>query len=644
MPDTSSIFLHAELLPNIRQLTVHVSLPIPSSSIDLRASTITLSESRRAVTVYTVHGTGDEKQDLLETLKLPARVTEASRRNLTFAGHQVESGGDRESTNSTEYSFRLQVDDYDTSLITVKNNGLHEDDFVPWTAKDMSPHSMLHCRSCSQEILGRLQRQASSWVWKDLPSGNWAEMMDFWHCHKPDVHVDEKDEQRATDDQNASVKGYGASNRVVALPGTVLVDVASFLVAESDCYNIKRSQASSLTTSGFSSNTARANIDCKRCGTIVGMEDPAADGLRLYKSNISVRHSETTPYESYPTEIITSAQLLELINREGVRRFVIHAGQQDGILVWTFNPDLRYSSASADHSIVTRRAMKVLYQELANVEKILEPEKGTAVPLSLEELFLPASIYGELIEALKSSTEVLPASARIFREWNVAFLSRTQKSIMMPENDETIITWEQWEHSPLAACGYSKLLEGSKDEELPDYPCSYHMEEINYDSPNNTVPIISDSVGPIMSTVPELSVSESSSPSDDPSSYDPWRDADDIPTRPPSALLLQDCPPLARCREDPAMGHPEDVIILDLDDDSVAYHWQLCSSSGGEGTTTQDWSRSSSFSFREAHEYKDDDHEKWPIAISSPVIEPAYPAESALVNWTTLSETPMSRI
>lgn len=237
MADSSSIFLHAELLPNIRQLTVHVSLPIPSSSIDLRASTITLSESRRAITVYTIRGTGDEKEDVLETLKLPVRVTEASRRNLTFAGHQVDSP---EGTNSTEYSFRLQVDDHDAALITV-NNGLHEDDFVPWTAKDMSPRSVLHCRSCSQEILGRQQQEeASSWAWKDLPSGNWAEMMDFWHCHKPDVHVDEKDQHRVTDDQNASVKGYGASNRVVALPGTVLVDVASFLVAEGDCYNIKR--------------------------------------------------------------------------------------------------------------------------------------------------------------------------------------------------------------------------------------------------------------------------------------------------------------------------------------------------------------------------------------------------------------------
>lgn len=68
--------------------------------------------------------------------------------------------------------------------------------------------------------------------------------------------------------------------------------------------------------------------------------------------------------------------------------------------------------------------MKVLYQDLPNVETILEPEKGSALPLSVEELFLPATIYGDLIKSLKQSNEVLPASARIFREWNVAFLSR----------------------------------------------------------------------------------------------------------------------------------------------------------------------------------------------------------------------------
>lgn len=230
-----TIFLHAELLPNIRQLTLHVSLPNSASEIDIRESTITLSESCRAVTVFTLH----EGVELVETLKLPVKVTESSRRNLSFAGHRVDIGGIESKVQTAEYSFRLQVDPSDAGLI-ISNQGLGDDDYVPWTANDMLSCVALHCRFCEQMIVDTASKaDASSWQWKDLPSGNWAEMMDFWHCHKPDVHPDDKQDQKNVEAQNASVKGYGASNRVVAMPRTGLVDVASFLVAESDCQNTK---------------------------------------------------------------------------------------------------------------------------------------------------------------------------------------------------------------------------------------------------------------------------------------------------------------------------------------------------------------------------------------------------------------------
>uniref|UniRef100_A0A093VTM9 Ubiquitin-conjugating enzyme E2-binding protein n=1 Tax=Talaromyces marneffei PM1 TaxID=1077442 RepID=A0A093VTM9_TALMA len=236
MAATPTIFLHAELLPNIRQLTLHVSLLKSASEIDLRESTITLTESCRAVTVSTHH----QGVELVETLKLPVKVTDASRRNLSFAGHRVDIGGAEPEAQTAEYSFRLQVDPNDTGL-TIPNQVLQDDDYVPWTASDVSTCVALHCRFCKQTIVDTTSKAdtSSPWQWKDLPSGNWAEMMDFWHCHKPDVHPDEKEDQKNIEAQNASVKGYGASNRVVATPRTGLVDVASFLVAESDCHGIK---------------------------------------------------------------------------------------------------------------------------------------------------------------------------------------------------------------------------------------------------------------------------------------------------------------------------------------------------------------------------------------------------------------------
>jgi hypothetical protein len=89
------------------------------------------------------------------------------------------------------------------------------------------------------------------------------------------------------------------------------------------------------------------------------MEDPIAAGWRLYKANLAAKRSTTNQkdhdhdkqgnkhdhdhdhdddgktglLESHPPETIVSAQFLELIQREGVRRFVVHAGRDDGLLV-----------------------------------------------------------------------------------------------------------------------------------------------------------------------------------------------------------------------------------------------------------------------------------------------------------------------
>lgn len=244
----ASIHLRAELLPNIRQLTLYVSLPACSGS-DKDGNglhpQISLSESRRAVTVSL---TGPD-HEMAETIKLPVRVSEASRSSLKFAGHRMPSestedrnGGER---GRKEYSFRMQVDKDEQPHMAKEE---FADGFIPWTATDMTPSTGVRCRACGLVILDpsgppRSDVTGSSpsrgWVWKDLPSGNWAEMMDFWHCHKPHNPDHDHGNEKGLD-QNSVVKGYGAANQVVATPGTVLVDVPSFLVMEADCKGLKK--------------------------------------------------------------------------------------------------------------------------------------------------------------------------------------------------------------------------------------------------------------------------------------------------------------------------------------------------------------------------------------------------------------------
>ncbi|PYH93784.1 hypothetical protein BO71DRAFT_326879 [Aspergillus ellipticus CBS 707.79] len=432
-----SVYLHAELLPNIRHITLHISLPTTTTTTtspgantsDSSPLQISLSDSRRAVSIPLPA----PHHDIAETMKLPARVSPASRRALSTSTNTSQGQPTPDGTRR-EYSFRMQVDpDEQTAAET--------DGFVPWTATDMSSSTRLRCLGCGSGVLTETgaDRERTGWVWKDLPSGNWAEMMDFWHCHKPDpVREDSRDGNGEghghEEDPNAVVKGYGAANQVVATPGTVLVDVATFLVAGGDCAGLKQVRDFAVRSGNTDDSSEPDAIQCVNCDSLVGVEDTVAHGWRLFKTNLSASMeghdpSQDSSWVSYPVETVVAAQLLEFIERESTRRFVVHSGRKYGLLIWVFNPDLRYSNSSSHHSIAAQRAMKVFFQFLVDVDETLHPEPGKASPLSLEELKLPPASYSAFAAALDQSNAMLPVSAREFREWKVGILHRFERSV-----------------------------------------------------------------------------------------------------------------------------------------------------------------------------------------------------------------------
>ena len=91
----------------------------------------------------------------------------------------------------------------------------------PWTAPRLPANVSVICAAC-QEVIVRNVRE-----WKDLPSGGWADMMELWHCHKPDV---------PNANGNAGLgKGYGAGNSLQPGEGVGLVDAGAFLFLKQGC-------------------------------------------------------------------------------------------------------------------------------------------------------------------------------------------------------------------------------------------------------------------------------------------------------------------------------------------------------------------------------------------------------------------------
>lgn len=190
------IYLYVEVLANIRQANLHASLETHKNEhtkIDIASDkkTITVTHDGETASIY-----------------LPTEIGGTAEVNIP-----VDRG--------KEMSVRLELADI-MNMPSVEDTYGNE---APWSANDLSPNTQLRCRACETGLL----TNEIPLEFKDLPSEHWAEMMDMWHCHRP-----EKDAEAAAD-----YKGYGASTRVKAAPGIAFVDTASFLFAEQSCKNIQ---------------------------------------------------------------------------------------------------------------------------------------------------------------------------------------------------------------------------------------------------------------------------------------------------------------------------------------------------------------------------------------------------------------------
>lgn len=208
----SAPLIYAELLSNIRQISIIAALETPCDS----TTRSDLSEDGKLFTLY--------HRGIKTILDLPGQVAPAT---------QLQ----RPALGSKELSWRLPVSGpaQRPDVEDLSNEG-------PWSAKSMKEDSEFLCRNCGTVII----RNGSVKDWRDLPSENWAEMMDFWHCHKPsdhgnhgsNGHSDSSDAEGA--EKLVTSKGYGASTKFAAQVGVAFVDITTFLLSEVDLTSIKQ--------------------------------------------------------------------------------------------------------------------------------------------------------------------------------------------------------------------------------------------------------------------------------------------------------------------------------------------------------------------------------------------------------------------
>lgn len=190
---------YAEYLPNIKTITLTVtSAPGSSLGLDPRGLSVRVTDPSGKTAI----------------IPLPA----------THDGNSSSMRISQDPRNSGQTVIRLSAQE--PANFSRAND---DEPIIPWTASQLNNVAEVRCKSCNEIVVS----SGSINSWKDLPSEGWAEMMDLWHCHKPDEH-----HLPGHEHEHTSGKGYAAGSKLVARKGTGFVDAMSFLLKEEDCIGV----------------------------------------------------------------------------------------------------------------------------------------------------------------------------------------------------------------------------------------------------------------------------------------------------------------------------------------------------------------------------------------------------------------------
>lgn len=161
-----------------------------------------------------------------------------------------------------------------------------------------------------------------------------------------------------------------------------------------------------------------ASVTCAECKQQIGEVVPQAEGIKLLKPFLAIRHDAVSKPQSFDMRKWLAGHLLSAVETTGVRKFYATSLPFE---LWVFTPDMTYCSSEDGGEPV--KASKILFRA-TDPSKMGERDTLGSQQLHVEELGLPSVLERELSRLLEQSNESIPEAARMFQDWKVALLPR----------------------------------------------------------------------------------------------------------------------------------------------------------------------------------------------------------------------------
>ncbi|CCE82825.1 Piso0_002575 [Millerozyma farinosa CBS 7064] len=249
--------------------------------------------------------------DLKEGNEIRIKNLNKRQSSLTFSIHTV---------NGTQ-----KIDESTMSFM----DGIYNSGIQRWSCKDLQQKTPKRenkndfkfcCIKCSSPIID----SSNINMFYDMPSEFWSEMMEFWHCHKPDIRKNE-----FSKNYNGNLKPKGND----AIIGSY------YVLVNSSASEIQDSQ-----------------VTCAQCNHVLGslMEDTQ----KLLKWNLKL--ITDAKVDAYPPSLHLYNLLMNEVNLSATRKFIISSKYNDEIrsfYVWVLNIGINASFGST----IINRGIKVAY-------------------------------------------------------------------------------------------------------------------------------------------------------------------------------------------------------------------------------------------------------------------------------------------
>lgn len=248
---------------------------------------------------------------------------------------------------------------------------------VKWTKSQLSSCSgfKLACIQCNVDIID----QQNCTTINEMPSEFWAELMDYWHCHKPE----------------AKTSGFYSLQKNSLRPclNEVLIG-ESFFQAHQETLRGRVQVKDDL-------------LLCSNCASLLGKL--ADDQMyKIYKWRLRLSCAEF-PDDTFPPEQEIISTLLNC-NRANSTRYILLTCGKRQLFIWLFAVGIEVTLPS---NKILRKCLKILYTA--------DKKQHVGLKTNVDEEEVNLIPFENFINELKIVNSALPASKRKFGSWNVSY-------------------------------------------------------------------------------------------------------------------------------------------------------------------------------------------------------------------------------